>query len=85
MFGVEIKELGNNRYQINGEDVYAPNLNVAKDRFVAKHPEHHNDLVVERKLENAKKRENSIKAKVALRGTNKELPKNNSYIQHAHG
>lgn len=31
------EELGNNRYQINGEDVYAPNMATAKKRYQKKH------------------------------------------------
>jgi len=33
---MEIEELGNNRYKINGEIIYAPNVEIAIKRFKEK-------------------------------------------------
>lgn len=60
-----IVPLGNGRYQINGEDVFAPNIEVAKDRFADNHKEYLNDVMLLRKEKNSKIMQNHLSAKIA--------------------
>jgi len=59
---LQIEELGNNRYKINGEDVYAPNMHTAKVRYTDKNHKYQNNFQIQLKEENKKKVE-EIRAK----------------------
>lgn len=82
---MKIKELGNNRYEINGEDVYAPNLHTAKVRFTSKYPEFENDRLMLLANENRKLRVNHLSAVTAKEQRTPVFSKNNSYRQASHG